>query len=72
MKEKLSIDTAVETIAYLIGGAIRDNQTADIDRLQREKNVILGLSGTPEEREQLFDKVKNEYSPQIKATIQTK
>lgn len=67
MKEKISIDTAIETIAYLIAQAIQCNDTADIERLQTERNIVLGLSGTPEEREQIFDKVVNEYSPLIKA-----
>lgn len=69
MKEKISIDTAVETIAYLIAQAIRNEDTADIERLQTERSIILGLSGTPEEREQVFDKVENQYCKTIKQTL---
>jgi ATP-dependent protease HslVU (ClpYQ) peptidase subunit len=68
-KERLSIDTAIETVAYLIGQAIGKNDTAEVERLQAERKIILGLAGTEEEREQLFDKVINEYSNTIKQTL---
>jgi hypothetical protein len=80
MEYPMSIDTAVEILAYFIA---KKGQQADttvdvkqknsienqIDMLQYETDVIYGLEGDDKIRRSIYDKIYNLYSPQMKYDV---
>lgn len=64
----ISLDTALDTIgkikSFQFFGRIGFVEKNEI--LLREEQVLYGLKGTPEEREQIFEKAEKYYAPIIK------
>ena len=83
MQSTISIDTAIETISFLIAELSRqadkifiqiEKQQLEnrIDELSQEIDILYGLEGSYKDREKLFDKVVNEYCPEVKNAIKSR
>ena len=58
----ISLDTALEIIGIIQG----KTKGKKFQQLEKEKNIILGLVGSKEQRERIFKKISTTYSQWVK------
>ena len=57
----ISIDTALEVL-----GMLQAQKTGEeFQKLEQEKNILLGLTGTAQERKEMFIKVSEIYTKNV-------
>jgi hypothetical protein len=62
----ISLDTALEVIGFLFAHDCKTIRNENLERYENEKNILLGLKGTEEEKKQIFEKVEKVYCKQVR------